>query len=680
MTGRVKPATHCPSGKGTRRCVTAIWASVFAAVALLIVTMPAAARAATGFQPLELSVDGGEESWHAENSFAVRWRNPSGVAAVHYRLLDPSGQVSLAEARIGWAATAIQQLAVPQTPGAYIAEVWLEDSDGNEGDPVSARLRFDESPPGRVDPLPPGGWISRTGFPFALHLSHPVEPQPLSGIRGYAVSIDPTADGEPCAGAFTCGESETDLRSGIEGDSLAVSELPEGTSYVHAVAVSGSGVRSAVAGSATVRVDKTDPATHLTGYPEGWSNEPLTLTATATDGGSGMTAMGNGATPFTAIRVDGGSPTVAAGDTVATTVIGSGIHTVAYYGRDAAGNVDDGGSSNGRPNRPPATTIVRIDRDPPTLAFLNAQDPADPERIEARASDALSGIDPARGRISVRPTGSNERFEALPTQAFGTTLLARWDSEASPPGEYEFRATAFDRAGNSASTSSRSGGATMRLRSPLKMATTLSAGFRRSPASRTVSFGRRVPYSGHLIGGRHTPLTGMPVRIIERFATGAEPRERESTVRTDAGGDFRFCLAPGPSREVVAIAPSTPTLQGSRSRPSSLSVRGRVHLRISSRIAKVGGRPIVFRGKVAVAGTETAADGRAVQLQFRLPGLPWSEFRTIRTDRRGRFRYAYRFADDDSRGAHFQFRAFVPPQANWPFEPAGSLPVGVEGR
>jgi hypothetical protein len=637
------------------------------------------AKAATGFQPLELSVDGGEESWHAESSFAVRWNNPPGVTAVHYRLLDPSGQVSLAEARIGWAATAIQQLAVPQVPGAYIAEVWLEDSAGNEGDPVAARLRFDDSPPGHVDPLPADSWVSRTGFPLTLHLSRPAEPQPLSGIRGYAVSIDPDDD-EPCAGAFACSEGETDLRAGIEGDSLAISELPEGTSYVHAVAVSGSGVRSAVAGSATVRVDKTDPVTHLAGYPEGWSNGPLTLTATATDSGSGMTATGDGPTPFTAIRVDGGSPTTATGDTVATTVIGSGIHTVAYYGRDAAGNVDDGGGSNGWSNREPATALVRIDRDVPTLAFSNAQNPADPERIEARASDALSGIDLARSGISVRPVGSTRPFEALPTQASGTTLIARWDSEVAPPGEYEFRAAAFDRAGNSASTLSRSGGAAMRLRSPLKVTTALGAGFRRIPASRTVAFGHGVAYSGHLIAGRHTPLAGMPVRIIERFAAGAEPRERESTLRTGAGGAFRTRLAPGPSREVTAIAPSTPTLQGSRSRPSSLAVRGRVHMRVSSRVAKVGGRPIVFGGKVALAGAGAAADGRAVQLQFRLPGLPWSEFRTVRTDRRGHFRYAYRFADDDSRGVRFQFRAFVPAQAEWPFEPAGSLPVEVEGR
>jgi len=74
------------------------------------------------------------------------------------------------------------------------------------------------------------------------------------------------------------------------------------------------------------------------------------------------------------------------------------------------------------------------------------------------------------------------------------------------------------------------------------------------------------------------------------------------------------------------------------------------------------------------------AGGKSVQLQFHLPGLPWTEFRTVQTNRRGRFRYAYRFSDDDSRGASFQFRAFAPAQSDWPYEPAGSRPVTVRGR
>lgn len=674
MKARTKPAaTLSPRTAWTTRCTAAI--AAIAAVAVLALACASAAGAA--LQPIELHVDGGEESWHAQRSFAVRWTNPPEAAAVHYRLLDPSGQVAIGETRIEWPASAIEHLTVPPASAAYTVEVWLEDAQGGEGAPASAELRFDDVAPGHVDPNPISGWIGRTAFPYTLRLGHPAGAEPLSGIRGYAVSIDAAPDGSPCAGPYTCSETETDLRGGAALDSMTVAYLPEGESHVHAVAVSGSGVRSAVAGSALLRVDTTDPVTELAGAPSGWSNGPLTLTATAADALSGMApSTESGSGPFTAIRIDGGAPTVASGNTVSTTAIASGIHTVAYYARDAAGNVDDGGAANGEPNRAPATATIRIDREAPRLAFANAQDPRDPERIEARAADPLSGLDPSRGSIAVRPAGSGERFEPLPTELSGETLRARWGSEAYPPGEYEFRATAHDLAGNATSTQSRAGGSPMRLRNPLKIETTLLAGFRRRTA---VPYGRSISFRGRLVAGRRTPLAGRQVRVIERFEDGAEPRERVSLAQTGPGGGFGIRLRPGPSRQVFAVAAPTPTLRGASSRPLELAVRSGARMRVSSAVAQVGGRPVLFSGSVASAGAAIPAGGKIVELQFRLPGLPWSEFRTIGTDSRGRFRYPYRFADDDSRGVRFQFRAFAPAQAGWPFEPAGSRPVTVRG-
>ncbi len=642
---------------------------VTAVVAVLLAGAPLASAA---FQPHDLSVDGGEESWHAERSFAVRWDNPPGVAAVHYRLLSSSGQVVLGETTIGWPATSIQHLFVPAIADIYTAEVRLEDMDGNEGPAGSVKLRFDDGAPGQVSPQSATGWIGRTAFPYTLHLGLPAGPEPISGIRGYAVAIATAPGIAPCAGKYTCSEAETDLRAGA--DALTIVALPEGTSYLGAVAVSGSGMRSSVAAETILKVDKTDPVTRLTGLAEGWSNQPLTLRAEATDTASGMAAAGaNG--PFTAIRIDGGSPVVASGATVSAPVIGSGVHTIAYYARDAAGNVADGGIANGWPHNAPATALVRIDRDAPHLSFAGAQDPGDPERIEAHAADALSGLDRSRASIAVRRAGTAERFERLPTELAAGTLRARWDSEAYPPGEYEFRAAVYDLAGNSNSTASRANGSPMRLRNPLKVATTLSASLGR----RAVPYGRGMSFSGELIAGRRTGLGGMPVQVIERFEVGASPAQRVSTVRTGAGGEFSVRLRPGPSREIIAVAAPTATLRGARSKPARLTVRSGMRMAVSSPVAKVGGRPIVFRGKVGAEGATVPADGKIVQLQFRLPGQPWSGFRSLRTDAQGRFRYAYRFADDDSRGARFQFRAFTPAQANWPYKQASSRPVAVTG-
>ncbi len=647
-----------------------------AVISLAALALAGAPTARAALEPIDLSVDGGEESWHPQRSFALRWSNPPGsVAAVHYRVLDPSGQVAVNETKIDWAATAIQHLSVPPTPAAYTAEVWLEDDKGAEGAPATAKLRFDDGKPAQIDPAPLPAWIGRTAFPYTLHLGHPAGPPPLSGIGGYAATIDVVLGGGSCLTPGTCGAAEVELQGGAAGDSLTVNELPEGTSYLHAVAVSGSGTRSATPTSTALHVDKTDPVVLLSGNSDGWSNRPLTLTATATDVASGMAAIAGGGEPFTAIRIDGGAPIRADGGGVSTTVIASGIHSVAYYARDAAGNVADGGVANGHANHAPAIAAVRIDREPPQVAFAGAQDPLDPELIEARTSDSLSGIDPARGSIGVRPAGSGERFVELPAARFGSLLRARWDSEAYPTGEYEFRATAYDAAGNSASSLSKGDGSPMRLSSPLKVATKLLSNLR----SHTVRYGRGARFSGRLIAGRRAPLAAMPVRVIERFDLGAVPRERVTTVRTGADGAFSLHLAPGPSRDLIAVTAPTATLRDASSQPLRLAVRSGVKMRVSATVARVGGAPVVFRGGVAGNGAAIPAEGKAVQLQFRLPGLPWSEFRTIHTDRHGHFHYAYRFADDDSRGVRFQFRAYAPAQAGWPFEPAGSLPVQVLG-
>lgn len=659
-------ATRCgPHGSLARRTL----AVVASAVALLVASSASAAP-----RPQDLSVSGGEDNWHPTQSFALSWINPSPIAAARYRLLGPAGEVLIGETRLPWPATSVEHLSVPPRPGVYTAEVRLEDGAGAVGEAVTAKLRFDDAQPAGVEALPPGEWLGRASFPYVLRLSHPPSPQPLSGIGGYAVAIDKSPSGHPCPSG-RCGAESFEARGGIGLDTIEVPELPEGTNYVHAVAVSGSGIASAVARHTVIRVDKSDPHTTLEGVPDGWSKAPVTVTARASDAASGMTLGGPGVQPLTAIRVDGGAPTIAAGESVSATVIESGVHEVAYYARDAAGNVDDGGVSNGHPNHLPATAVVRIDRDPPSLAFRVGQDPGDPERLEVRVSDAGSGVDPHRGLIEVRGTGTGHRFQPMPTEITDGVLRAHWDSSGYPAGEYEFRATAYDRAGNSATSSTRADGTAMRLNGPLKLPVKLFA----SSGRRTVRYGRGVWFGGRLLTGRRTPLAGATVRVVESFAAGAAPAQRVTTVRSEGDGRFGLRLAPGPSRQVTAQVMPTATNRSASSQPLEMSVHSRVALRVSSSVARIGGRPVVLRGRIGHTGSPLPADGKVVQLQFRLPGLPWREFRTVRSNAAGHFRYAYRFSDDDSRGARFQFRAYAPAQAGWPYEPAGSLPVAVLG-
>jgi hypothetical protein len=231
-------------------------------------------------------------------------------------------------------------------------------------------------------------------------------------------------------------------------------------------------------------------------------------------------------------------------------------------------------------------------------------------------------------------------------------------------------------AGNAVTSLDRADGTPMRLNGPLKVPVRL---LTRGGQKRSVRYGRGTWFAGRALAGRRTPLAGVPIRVIERFVAGSAAGERVSTVRTGESGRFGVRLAPGPSREVLATVAPTATTRGADSRPLALTVRSHVVLRASAGVAKIGGAPLVFRGKVASDGAALPADGKVVQLQFRLPGLPWSEFRSVRASPSGHFRYAYRFSDDDSRGVRFQFRAYAPAQAGWPFEPAGSLPVTVVG-
>ncbi|HET9677452.1 MAG TPA: hypothetical protein VFP21_08120 [Solirubrobacterales bacterium] len=676
-----------------------------AAMAASCIGLPSAAAAAEPLRIANLRVEGGEASWHAENRFRLEWDQVPGPPvysrAVLYRTYDAEGDLIEGPIRVPGTPGALDPVEVPPVPGAYRIELWLEDAEGRAGPPAEATLRFDDASPPPPAPEAPGGWLAARQN-AVLTIGHPPAPLPLSGIRGYAISLDGGNGSSPCASPSRCGLGEIDLPGGIADDEIALGALPEGTSFARVVAVSGSGVRSPVA-TAVFKVDTTTPLSSLSGLPPGgWSDGPLQLTASAVDQLSGMASAGP-AGPFTAIAVDGSLPTVGRGGGASTVVAGDGLHQVAYFARDAAGNVNDG--QLGSP--PPATATVGIDEAPPQVRFVAAQDPAEPERIEAVVTDSLSGSSSGRGTIALREAGSQRRFAELPTRVVSSRLVAHWDSDSYPPGRYEFLATGFDRAGNAGSGSQRSNGSKMVLVNPLKQPVALEAGFggrqlvwhrcsrrggkrrcRREtissfdarPAARSVPFGHGVLFGGRLKSSAGTPLGNQEVAVVETFAAGSEPRSRTTLTRTAPDGTFLVRLTPGPSRDVSAAFAGARTLTRATGRSVHLGVLAAVRLRASAAIARVGGAPIVFSGSVDRTGTAPSREGLPVELQFRYPGVGWSEFRTVETDAHGRFRYTYRFSDDDSRGIRFQFRAAVPAREGWPYDAGASRPVFVSGR
>jgi len=621
-------------------------AKLLAAVLMLLMASKGGALAASG----QLIPTVGS-AWQSQRAFAIEWdpiapTNPTGAA---YLIRNSEGGVSEEFHRD--LIRMLNPISVPPIPDAYTVEAWLVNAAGESGPHSLATLRFDNAAPAppRVDP--PAGWVLGADA-AVVQIGAPSDPPPLAGVAGYAISVDGSS---PCAQPDHCRAGDIDL-PGSKGGALSLGTLPEGSHSVRAVAVSGSGVPSAVT-IATVRVDTAAPHVSLEGAPAGWSSGPVQVTARASDALSGMTANGL-LGPFTAITVDGGAPGHALGDAVSAWIGGNGSHRIEYFARDAAGNLSSPGSA-----------AVRIDEDPPHVAFAASQDPAEPERIEAIVSDPLSGPSPDRGSIGIRLAGTRARYEALPTSIAGDRLVARWDSDSYPQGKYELIASGYDVAGNSASGTDRAHGARMVLVNPLKAQVEMTAGLK----------GRRL--TGRLRRFGAGPLAGRDVVVTETFAAGAEPRQRTTVVSTDRLGAFVLGLNPGPSRDVVARFVGTPLLSRAASSGVHLDATTRIRFHASAPTARVGGSPIVFSGALAGRGTAAgAAAGLPVELQFRFGHGGWSEFRTVAANARGRFRYRYRFSDDDSRGVRFQFRAHVKGREGWPYGPGTSRPVSVTGR
>ncbi|HET7121312.1 MAG TPA: hypothetical protein VFI17_08705 [Solirubrobacterales bacterium] len=659
-------------------------ATSLALTLLTVAALAAAGAAASSPEPVRmtnLSVVSAEGEWQADDRFDLVWgQEPADPTyppvAVDYQLYSPGGAAVGPVVRRAGSLTHMGGLRVPG-PGIYTVEAWFEDSAGRFGPRESTTLRFDNSPPPPPRPLSPAGWIG-ADQPAVLRIGHP-DGAPPSGIRGYAFSLDEGGGSYPCIRPTVCTVAETDLANGVGDDEALLGPLPEGTTVARVVAVSGAGVRSSVA-TAVFKVDATRPMVSLSGVPNGWAAGPVRVRATARDETSGMAAAGP-AGPFTGIALDGGAPAVTLGDTGTAVVAGSGLHPVAYFARDAAGNIGFGptGATN------PVLAVVQIDEDAPRVRFAAAQDPSEPERIEATVADPLSGPSPSRGQIAVRAVGSKARFQPLPTTVATGRLRAVWDSDSYPPGKYEFLATGFDAAGNAAVGSDRERGARMILVNPLKTPVRIESGFGGRHlrwlhhTARTVRYGRGVRFGGRLRTMSGAPLADREILVTEYFDAGSGATTRTIRTRTAADGSFTAWLAPGPSRRVVASFAGTKLLSRASGRTTRLSVLAAVRLRASSAVARIGRAPVVFSGQVALGDAAPPRGGLQVELQFRYPGAEWSEFRTVQTDARGHFRYPYSFSDDDSRGVRFQFRAFVAAAADWPYGAAYSRPVFVTG-
>ena len=183
-----------------------------------------------------------------------------------------------------------------------------------------------------------------------------------------------------------------------------------------------------------VPADTADPVTAASGVPGvAWCNYPVTVSLAATDetGGSGVQSI--------SYVVDGGAPVVAEGAAASVLLETSGIHTVAFFATDVAGNVE-------------ATQSVTVNLD------LSKPRPQAPRSATARHERTATlryrivDATPNGGAATVTIVVKNSRGKTVKRLELGSrpvnrALKATFSCRLRP-GAYRFRVSATDAAGN----------------------------------------------------------------------------------------------------------------------------------------------------------------------------------------------------------------------------------------
>lgn len=326
---------------------------------------------------------------------------------------------------------------------------------------------------------------------------------------------------------------------------------------------------------------------------------------------------------------------------------------------------------------------LRFDPEPPQLGF-ESPSAADPTQISVQVSDRISGV--GGGEIEISRAGSGT-WQVLQTSQEGDRLLARIDDAALPPGDYELRASARDLAGNLAGTDRRLDGQPMRLKLPLRIATSMNAGVaekrtftrkgkkvRRAvlePRAK-VSFGHGVRFAGTLVNGAGHPLADAKLTVYSRPKEGDE--QIDGTVTTDAQGRFVYPVQARSSRQFRFVYPGTATILPAED-TVTLLVRGYSTVDVKpDRI--LNGESVLFSGRVK--GRPLPQAGKLLEIQFHNPG-EWQTFETLRSKPDGSWSFEYPF--NRTCGAQrYPFRVHLPPEASYPLEAGNSHIVIVQVR
>jgi hypothetical protein len=252
-------------------------------------------------------------------------------------------------------------------------------------------------------------------------------------------------------------------------------------------------------------------------------------------------------------------------------------------------------------------------------------------------------------------------------------------SDDLPAGVYELRAAATDRAGNTGTTIAREDGSAMVLSLPLKRPVEVSLRhLGRRPQQRTVALGHGKPA---LLAGRITHpggagISGASLTLEQRFNAGSRLNVLSTGITSDGTGRFAVRLRPGPGRVVRVLYGGTGLNSRATSRRLAVSFRDRTTLSLTPEVLRNGAR-MLMKGAVTGGGAIQPAAGKLIAIEFFDPERAlWRPVEVLRADRRGRFRYSYRFRTITS-AQRILFRAVSLAEAGWPYRPSTSKPKSV---
>lgn len=440
-----------------------------------------------------------------------------------------------------------------------------------------------------------------------------------------------------------------------------------------------------IAGSAITLNDPTPPNVGIAPggslTSEGWHGGTRTLAIAASDntGIRAVRALVDGDSRYSstnALPCDFGRPVPcsdhgSAPVTVDLRGLPDGQHAVAAQAEDASGN--------------PATTApatINVDNTPPLAphrarltggrVWRSSNNFTVVWRNPAQLHAPIAG---ANWRLC--PQGAPDTSSACRTGTLASADLNRLALQVPGPGAWRMRLWLYDAAGNSAEENAVTvtglgllAGGKGTTRSFLKAGDRTRKGLKRKTS---VALGRKLKIVGRLSAGKRRRGIRRKLLVYRRVSVQGAGYRLVDRIRTTRRGRFVYRAGRGPSRRLLFVYPGG---GGTAGRIAKVQVRVRAKLRIRADRKRLdNGEAVTLSGRLR--GGKIPPAGALLELQVFTRGS-WRPFAAPRTDRRGRWRYAYRF-ETIAGNVKFRFRAVLRKQPTYPFT-AKSRAIAVRVR